>query len=62
MAKADLRWYWKPTRGACIAVAKVVRATEQTGAAEKAWLNVKPSAARFSILGVTPSLWPYSLR
>ena len=36
------------TRGASVTVAIVDRATEQTGALEKAWLKVSPSFARVS--------------
>ena len=39
-------------------VARVDRATEQTGALEKAWLKVSPSFASFSIFGVFPYSYP----
>ena len=39
-------------------VAKVERATEQTGALEKAWSKVSPALAIFSILGMAPNLAP----
>jgi hypothetical protein len=57
-AGADLRWYWNPPRGANIPVASVERATEQTGAHEKAWLKVSPCAAMRSMCGVTPRSAP----
>ena len=37
-------------------VAKVERATEQTGALEKAWSKVSPALAIFSILNLAPNL------
>jgi len=39
-------------RGACAAASRVVRATEQTGALEKACSKIKPCSAKPSIAGI----------